>query len=250
MLESEVKERILHILYDESMTDSSRNFSSEDFVTMIPQSSKKQIERVLNDLHNSGFFEFAVFFEGGGGLVQGLTSKAVAFYEDHYLTENLSPTSVNHKHECSMNRSIFIVHGHDDEMKVKVAYLISKLGLNPIILNEQANGGKTIIEKFEEHSQKVNYAIVLMSNKDDLGRSIQEEKLKPRARQNVILELGYFIGQLGRNRVCVLKMEDVEAPSDILGIVYTAYSNKSNDWQHAVAKELSAAGFDVDYNMI
>lgn len=123
-----------------------------------------------------------------------------------------------------LSKDIFIVHGHDEEMKSSVKALLLQLGLHPIILSEEPNGGKTIIEKFEDNSQKVDFAIVLMSDQDDQGCEIGKNDFKPRARQNVILELGYFIGKLGRRKhVCVLKKEGVEEPSDILGIAYTPY---------------------------
>ena len=102
----------------------------------------------------------------------------------------------------TMSKNVFIVHGHDVEMKVEVADLHNRLGLNPIILSEQPNGGRPIIEKFEKQSQEVGYAVVLMSDKDDVGRAMEERMLKPRAKQNVILELGCFIGRLGRSQVC------------------------------------------------
>lgn len=97
-----------------------------------------------------------------------------------------------------LSKDIFIVHGHDEEMKSSVKALLLQLGLHPIILSEEPNGGKTIIEKFEDNSQKVDFAIVLMSDQDDQGCEIGKNDFKPRARQNVILELGYFIGKLGR----------------------------------------------------
>ena len=108
----------------------------------------------------------------------------------------------------------------------------------------------TIIEKFEEESN-VGFAVVLMSDKDDMGAEVGSSDYKPRARQNVILELGYFIGRLGRkNHVCVLKKGNVEVPSDILGVVYKSFSNNDDGWKFALAKELKAAGYSADVNNI
>jgi predicted nucleotide-binding protein len=143
--------------------------------------------------------------------------------------------------------TVFIVHGHDDVEKIKVARFIEKLGLEAIILHEQANEGKTIIEKFEAHALNVGFAVVLLTP-DDVGASKgAQEKLNPRARQNAILELGYFCGSLGRNRVCVLYKEGVEMPSDYLGVIYTPLDN-SDGWHLKLAKEMKAAGLDVDMN--
>lgn len=143
--------------------------------------------------------------------------------------------------------NIFIVHGHNKAVQQSVARVIEKLELNPIILNELANNGKTIIEKFEKHSE-VGFAIILMTDDDD-GKAKAEIDLKNRARQNVILELGYFIGKLGRERVLPLYSEGVELPSDIHGLLYTQL-DKAETWKFAIVKELKAVGYNVDANKL
>jgi len=143
--------------------------------------------------------------------------------------------------------NVFIVHGHDVAVRQSVARVIEKLGLKPIILHEQPNNGKTIIEKFEKHSD-VGFAIILMTN-DDEGKSKSEIELKNRARQNVILELGYFIGKLGRERVLPLHSEGVELPSDIHGLLYIPI-DKADNWKFAIVKELKSVGYKVDANKL
>lgn len=145
------------------------------------------------------------------------------------------------------SKNVFIVHGHNNEIKVNVARILEKLGLNPIILHEQPNAGKTIIEKFEKHSD-VGFAIILLTD-DDLGKAKNNENSNPRARQNVILEMGYFIGKLGRERVCPLYIKDVELPSDINGLLYTEIDH-GESWKIKIAKELKAAGYEIDVNKI
>ena len=145
------------------------------------------------------------------------------------------------------SNEIFIVHGHNNEVKINVARTLEKLGLNPIILHEQANAGKTIIEKFEQHSN-VGFAIILMTD-DDLGKAKNDENLNQRSRQNVILEMGYFIGKLGRDRVCPLYFNGVELPSDLYGLLYTEIDSTEN-WKIKIAKELKAAGYEIDVNKI
>lgn len=144
-------------------------------------------------------------------------------------------------------KKVFIVHGHNNEVKVNVARTIEKLGLEAIILHEQANSGKTIIEKFEEHSD-VSYAIVLLTD-DDHGKSKNEENLRSRARQNVVLELGYFIGKLSRKMVCPLYIPEVELPSDLLGLLYIELDT-AETWKLKLVRELNAAGLTVDANKI
>ncbi|MFP8892514.1 MULTISPECIES: TIR domain-containing protein [Chryseobacterium] len=156
-------------------------------------------------------------------------------------------TGITKTDSKEINNDIFIVHGHNNEVKINVARTLEKLGLNPIILHEQPNSGKTIIEKFEELSN-VGFAIILLTD-DDLGKAKKDENLNLRARQNVILEMGYFIGKLGRNRVCPLYAKGVELPSDLYGILYTEIDNVEN-WKIQIAKELKAAGYEIDVNKI
>ena len=140
---------------------------------------------------------------------------------------------------------VFIVHGHDNEAKETVARFIENLDIEATILHERTNRGKTIPEKFEEHAGKVGFAIILLTP-DDVGKSKNDtDELKPRARQNVILELGYFWALLGRERMCVLYKEDVELPSDIQGILYVPMDS-FNGWQLQLAKEMRQAGLPID----
>ncbi len=145
------------------------------------------------------------------------------------------------------NKNVFIVHGHNEAVQQSVARVIAKLGLNPIILSEQPSGGKTIIEKFESHSE-VGFAIVLLTD-DDQGKAKTDLELKSRARQNVVLELGFFIGKLGRQRVLPLYTEGVELPSDIHGLLYVPI-DRTQAWKFAIAKELNAAGYSFDASQI
>lgn len=145
------------------------------------------------------------------------------------------------------SNKVFIVHGHNNEIKVNVARTVEKLGLEVIILHEQANSGKTIIEKFEEFSE-VAFAIILLTD-DDLGKNKKDDNLNSRARQNVILELGYFIGKLSRDKVCPLYVPEVELPSDLLGLLYIELDAEES-WKFKLAKELKASGLDIDVNKI
>ena len=144
------------------------------------------------------------------------------------------------------NRRVFVVHGHDGQSKEQVARFLEKLELEPIILHEQPNKGRTIIEKLEGHSI-VDYAIVLLTP-DDLGHPVDEpENVKHRARQNVIMELGLFIGSLGRNRVCALYKGELELPSDYDGVVYQRM-DEGDGWKLPLAREIKEAGIEIDLN--
>ncbi len=147
----------------------------------------------------------------------------------------------------SDSRLVFLVHGHDDAVKESVARFLERLDLKPVILHEQPNQGKTVIEKFEAHSD-VGFAVVLLTPDDVGGLASSPDKLSRRARQNVILELGYFIGRLGRAKVCALYKEGVEIPSDIHGVLYVPY-DAGNGWRLQLANEIRAAGIAVDLNL-
>lgn len=139
---------------------------------------------------------------------------------------------------------VFVVHGHDEALKEKVARLLEKQGLEAIILSEQANKGKTIIEKFEENSD-VGAAICLFTG-DDIGKEKSEAVEKQRARQNVVYEAGYFMGKLGRERVIMLVDNGIELPSDLQGVVYT----DSESWKTEVLQELQSIGYGIDFNKL
>jgi predicted nucleotide-binding protein len=144
------------------------------------------------------------------------------------------------------NPRVFIIHGRDDSAKSQVARFVEKLGLEAVILHEQANQGRTIIEKLDRHSD-VAFAIALLTP-DDVGGSAHSQ-LQPRARQNVIYEIGRFESKLGRERVIILHAHGVEIPSDLSGLVYHEM-DKAGGWQLSVAKELRAAGIQVNLNLI
>lgn len=145
-------------------------------------------------------------------------------------------------------KKVFIVHGRDNELKETTARFLEKLGLVPIILHEQVNNGKTIIEKFEDYAD-VGFAIILMTP-DDMGYlSGEKESIKLRARQNVIFEHGYFIGKLGRHKVTALVKGNIELPTDINGILYVAVDN-NGAWKLMLAKEIKNAGYNIDLNRL
>ena len=129
------------------------------------------------------------------------------------------------------------MHGHDNEAKESVARFLQKLGLEPIILHEQASGGRTVIEKFETYSRGVVFAVVLLTPDDIGGVASEPAGFKSRARQNVIMELGYFIGRLGRMRVCALHRGSVELPSDYQGVIYVEMDH-AGAWRTKLAQEL------------
>ena len=156
-------------------------------------------------------------------------------YLDEMAEEESVPTLAD---ENAMDKTkVFIVHGHNAELKLEVARLMEKIGVTPIILSEQPNCGSTIIEKIEKNSD-VSAAICLFTADDECSDGTK------RARQNVVLETGYFWGKLGRDKMVILADKGVELPSDMQGVVYTDTVN----WQFSVCKELKRMGYDIDLN--
>lgn len=161
------------------------------------------------------------------------------------------------KVEASADK-VFIVHGHGELIKVTVARTLEQLGLKPIILHEQEDYGNTIIEKFESNATDIGFAIVLLTA-DDMGISRKdieksntenrEPKASKRARQNVVFEMGYFMGKLDRAHVFLLLEDGVEKPGDLDGIVYTLIDSEGM-WKIKLAKRLKAVGYKVNIDAI
>lgn len=214
-------------------------------------------EKISNDYRGCGPLEMASHFDTPQDLARRRNERLAAeleFLESLFdRIELLAPeapvrTSIGGPSvETATSTDVFIVHGHDSAIRESVARVVTTLGLNPIILHEQPNSGRTVLEKFEDNSD-VGFAVVLLTA-DDFGRSKAAEADNKRARQNVVFELGYFFGKLGRARVCALYEHGVELPSDVHGLVYTEI-DAGGGWRTALAQELAAAGYDIDFNRL
>lgn len=172
------------------------------------------------------------------GIVRDLEEKLEHREADNPLEDKGMPVA--------LSRRVFVVHGHDDGAREAVARFLERLDFEAIILHERASRGCTVIEKVENHGD-VGFAVVLLTP-DDVG-CVKGGEAQPRARQNVLLELGYFIGRLGRDRVCALKRGDLEIPSDFGGVVYDSF-DAGGGWKQALGRELQAAGFVIDWNKV
>jgi predicted nucleotide-binding protein len=192
------------------------------------------------------------FYHGGNHAIASIrkliSSVLIPFNRDFtaWVEENTPRHPIARAEPSDLHR-VFIVHGHDDAPRETVARFLANVGLDPVILHEQANRGMTIAEKLEANAN-VGFAVVLLTP-DDVGRAKAEEQDRPRARQNVILELGYFVGRLGRERVCALQRGDLEIPSDYMGVVYTPFDD-GGGWRQSLARELQAASYEIDWNKV
>lgn len=187
------------------------------------------------------------FYYGGSKInanIQNVIRQMIIPFVRDYKEYVMSQGNTQPQLTLPASNKVFIVHGHDGEARETVARFLEKMGFQAIILHEQANQGRTVIEKVEANGD-VGFAVVLLTP-DDVGCAKGGDP-EPRARQNVLLELGYFIGRLGRAKVCALKRGELEIPSDFAGVVWERMDNGSG-WKLTLARELKAAGHDVDLN--
>ena len=206
------------------------------------------IEKLANDPSYATNFGHHFFYSGKKIIagIHALTGQLIIPFVRDYKNYVQSKGSTETVLKQPFSRKVFIVHGHDDGARETVARFLERIGLEAVILHEQANQGRTIIEKVVANSD-VGFAVVLLTP-DDEG-CVKGGALEPRARQNVLLELGYFIGRLGRDKVCALKRGTLEIPSDFAGVVWEAMDS-SGGWKQALARELEAAGHSIDWNKV
>ncbi len=183
----------------------------------------------------------------GDTLKQNL-QKLVAKMKGYQATNGYKFTKSQEKKEMNvMGNKVFIVHGHDGQAVSEMARTLEKWGFEAIILHEQADMGLTIIEKIEKFTD-VDFAVVLYTE-CDYGRAkeVDQSLERFRARQNVVFEHGYLISKLGRDHVCALVKGNVETPGDINGVVYVTMDT-NGAWQIQLAKNMKAAGLNIDMN--
>ena len=193
-------------------------------------------DRVIQEAHLSGLDDVTA-------VLESMIDEVEEYWDDESPRSGSSSTK---RVARPSGNDVFVIHGRDNEAKEMVARFLEKIGLKPLILHERPDGSRTLIEKFEQHAD-VGFAVALLTP-DDVGSLCgDEDDLKPRARQNVIFEFGFFIGCLGRKRVCALKQGNVEIPSDYAGVLYIDLDS-AGGWKMRLIAELKKAGFDVDAN--
>ncbi len=161
------------------------------------------------------------------------------------LTQDLAPNADTAPDADFSDRSpnrVFVVHGQNNSARTAVVSFLTSIGLVGVVLHEQPNMGRHLLTKFIQEADLVTFAVVLMSD-DDVG-SLKGGNLAPRTRQNVILELGYFLAHLGQAKVCALISPGLETPSDFDGIVYIRM-DEGQQWQQELKRELVAAKMPV-----
>lgn len=183
------------------------------------------------------FDKFAIgLYKGTSRVVKILEicNQIIIVFEDSVIRLDLEVEKMKKKEK------VFIIHGKNNELKREVQLLIERIGIEGIVLHERPDMGRTIIDKLIEEGESAIYAIAILTPDDIVDTAF-------RARQNVYLETGYFLGKLGKSKVLLLKLGTIEIPSDLQGILYTEVDDIVNGyWKNKVVKELVSAGFNVD----
>src|SRR3990172_7263006 len=146
----------------------------------------------------------------------------------------------------SGTNKVFIVHGRDHGPRDAIRVMLLGLGVEPVVLEDETNRGRTLIEKFEHHAD-VGYAVVILVPEDQVTGADGKPEVRPR--QNVVLEFGFLMGMLGREKVAVVVVDHPERPSDVDGIAYIPYDSNGG-WKLSLARELRDAGFDIDFGRL
>lgn len=248
----DVRQAVLQWLFNEAIRgDEHPALSAEGVALSVhwrgQELTTDEVDRASVWLKNNGLIEGPATW-GGGVVRPSLTGKGEVLIEsgqavrDFIAVPGTPGRAVEQaaSEDDSVSAAVFLVHGRNSSAKFEVArWLEQSLTADVIILDEQANRGQTIIEKFQAHADAAKFAVVLLTS-DDVG-GITDSELLPRARQNVIFEMGYFFAKLGRDRVAVLN-DGVEQPSDFAGVAYIPFSG---NWKEALSRELRAVDFVV-----
>lgn len=193
-------------------------------------------------------------FHNGTLLVQG-NAQAQEKLNNFIGTLEKSPaskavTSVVESSTPQEDPQVFVVYGHDRTSREQLEHILLKVGIKTFVLGNTTGGGLTIIEALEKQvgiNGSAKAGIVLLTP-DDMGYSVQagSENIRPRARQNVVLEMGMLLGKLGRSHTTILIKGEIEHPSDIHGIIYLSYKDHVNEIASRLYKRLGECGFQID----
>ncbi len=169
--------------------------------------------------------------------------------EELWPNDDVSIADMQENKSATPKTRIFVVHGRDIGTREQVVRFLEQLKLDTIVLQEQPDRGQTVIEKFEAYADDTRFAVVVCTP-DDVGRLDGDQNgSERRARQNVIFELGYFVGKLGRGNVSLIVKGNVDFPSDYYGVLHTKL-DKTDGWKTNLLRELKDAGFSIDANRV
>jgi len=197
---------------------------------------------------------YAPDVEAGLGVLRAAREKVDEMLNNTRRSPS-APNPVLTPKPVSRSNTVFIVHGHDEVLRLGIESLLRRHGLKPVVLQDQLNKGRTIIEKFEQEAEPAGYAVILLTPDDygfaavELKKDLAAREGRYRARQNVIFELGYFVAKLGRSHVCAILTGEVEQPSDNSGVLYLRAEPSLDAIKLDLLREIASAGLPVDFVM-
>jgi|GEM_PF-1222795 len=203
--------------------------------------------KIISKLDNHKAQDFIITLFSENRITENYDEFNKNFFD--YFTKALNdilianPEIQNDLPEKINGTSVFIIHGHDEHLKTEVQLLMYRAGVKSLVLHEAPDKGRHTLDKLIEETKDAGYAIALLTP-DDLNYEGNN-----RARQNVILEIGYFLGQLGKARVRMIVKENIEIPSDLHGVLYQRY-DKAGAWKSKLMKEMQAVGIFVDMQAV
>ena len=174
------------------------------------------------------------------------------FSDDPAISIPVAGTGGAAARDVDRRTKIFVVHGHDSTALEQLELVLRRLNLDPYILQNNDGGSKTIIEALEQQIyREAAFGIVLMTP-DDYGYSKAngEDERQPRARQNVVLEMGMVFASLGRDRMVILKKGALEIPSDIDGVLRLEFNDHVKEVAVKLATRMKTAGIEIDDALI
>jgi predicted nucleotide-binding protein len=176
-----------------------------------------------------------------------LLNQAVSFVKEELEAAGSAQSDATAQVAPSLSRKVFLVHGRDNEAKNEVARFLDRIGLEAIILHERPNVGRHLLTKFQDEAGDVGFAVVLITPDDTCSGPDGPQRSRPR--QNVVFELGFFIGKLGSARVAALVKGEVERPSDFDGVGYITM-DQGGGWKLQLARELDVAKVPFDRSRV
>ena len=235
--------------------------SLTDFLDAEQKSSKNGLRPSRMNYYRSLFMRLKpelvdYFLDSLSELINNFLPKGTTVLEEEVVPEEMPviPWEKDNKEKAqdtnmaNTKKRVFIVHGHNSDLRNQVELLLTQLGYDPIVLFKEASMSRTIMEKLEAESKDCCYSVVLYTKCDE-GRVKGATDFNPRARQNVVFEHGYMCAKFGRDHVCALVEDGVEVPGDLSGVIYISY-DKGGSWRYDIAKEMRAIGLDADSNLI
>ncbi len=197
------------------------------------------------------FLNGTINFQGQSPDKENIISLIQSYIDSKVVGYGAVASEPSPVYGSSTKTKVFVVYGHDTQSREQLELILHKLELEPFVLANKSGNGMTIIEALENEitsdvAGKCKFGIVLLTP-DDMGYAKKdgETKAEPRARQNVVLEMGMLISSLKRSNVAILKKGHLEVPSDANGIIYLPFNDHVKEVVPRLVERLQTAGINI-----